>query len=121
MKYHEAVNGPDGKLWKEEVAKKHKRMVDRGVFKLVKISEVPNGVKLIDTTWAVKKKSSGTLQERVNVREFKQIDGQHYDGTSISAPVKNTMTIRIALTIMLMQSGIAHIVDVKRAFFYREF
>ncbi len=80
-----------------------------------------DGVKLIDTTWAVKKKSSGTLQERVNVREFKQIDGQHYDGTSISAPVKNTMTIRIALTIMLMQSGIAHILDVKGAFLYGEF
>jgi hypothetical protein len=61
MKYHEAINGPDGKLWKEEVAKEHKRMVDSGVFELVKISEVPNGVKLIDMTWATKKKISGTL------------------------------------------------------------
>jgi hypothetical protein len=23
MKYHEAINGPDGKLWKAEVAKEH--------------------------------------------------------------------------------------------------
>jgi hypothetical protein len=69
----------------------------------------------------MKKKSSGTLRRRVNVRGFKQIDRQHYNGTSISAPVTNAMTIRIALTIMLMQGGIAHVVDVKGAFFYGEF
>ncbi len=57
----------------------------------------------------------------MNVRGFKQIDGQHCDGTSISAPVTNAMSIRIALMIMLMQSGIAHVVDVKGAFFYGEF
>ncbi len=99
------------------MAKEHKIMVNSQVLKPVKISEVPNGVKLIDTTWAMKKKSSGTLQGRVHVRGFKQIDGQHYNGTSIGAPVTNAMTIRIALTIMLMQSGIAHIMDVKGAFF----
>jgi hypothetical protein len=43
MKYHEAINGPDGRPWKEDV-------------------------KLIDMTWAMKKKSSGTFQGRVNVR-----------------------------------------------------
>jgi hypothetical protein len=69
MKYH-------GELW-EEVAKEHKRMFDSGVFEPVKMSKVPKGVKLIDTTWAMKKKSSGTLRGRVNVRGFKQIDGQH--------------------------------------------
>jgi hypothetical protein len=87
VKYHEAFDGPDVELWKEEVAKEHKRMINSGVFEPVKMSEVPKGVKLIDTTWAMKKKSSGTLCGRVNVRGFKQIDGQHYDGTSISAPV----------------------------------
>ncbi len=71
MKYYEAINGPDDGLWREEVAKKNKRMVDSGVFEPVKISEVPNGVKLIDTTRAIKKKSSGTLQGRVNVRGFR--------------------------------------------------
>jgi hypothetical protein len=67
------------------------------------------------------KKSSGTHRGRVNVWGFEQIDGQHYDGTCISAPVMDAMTIRIALSIMLMQGGIAHVVDVKRAFLYGEF
>ncbi len=61
MKYHEAINGPDGELWKEEVKNEHKRMIDSRVFKPVNLSKVPDGVKLIDTTWAMKKKSSGTL------------------------------------------------------------
>ncbi len=46
-------------------------MIDSGVFKPVNLSKVPDGVKLIDTTWAMKKKSSGTLQGRVNVHGFK--------------------------------------------------
>ena len=96
-------------------------MVDSKVFKLMKISKVPNGVKLIDTTWAMKKNSSGTLCGKVNVRESKQIDGQHYNRTSISALVMNAMTIRIVLMIILMQSGITHVVDVKEAFLCGDF
>jgi hypothetical protein len=104
-------------------------MIDSGVFEPVKTSEVPKGVKLIDTTWAMKKKdttwamkkkSSGTLCGRVNIRGLKQINGQHYDGTSISAPVTNAMTSRIALTMMLIQGGVAHVMDIKGAFLYAE-
>jgi hypothetical protein len=43
----------------------------------MKLSKVPKGVKFIDTTWAIQKKSSGNLRRRVYVRGFKQIDGQH--------------------------------------------
>jgi hypothetical protein len=121
MKYHEAISGPNGELWKEEVVQEHKRMINSGVFEPVKMSKVPKGVKLIDPTWAMKKKSSGTLRGRVNARGLKQINRQHYNGTSISAPVTNAMTIRIVLTIMLMQGGIAHVIDVKGAFLYGEF
>jgi hypothetical protein len=55
MKYNEAINGPDSELWKAEVRKEHKRIVDSGVFKKVKRSELPSEVKIIDTTWAMKK------------------------------------------------------------------
>jgi hypothetical protein len=121
MKYHEAINGPNGKVWKEEVRKEHQRMINNGVFEPVKISKLPKRVKLIDTTWAMKKKSLGTLRGRVNVRGFCQIEREHYDGTSISAPVANAMTIKTSLTLMLMQGGIAHVMDVKTAFLYGKF
>ncbi len=117
MKYHEAINGPSSKLWKAKVVKEHQRMVDSGVFEPVKNSKVPEGVKLSDTAWALKKKSKGLL---VKVREFKQIDGQHYNRTSISAPVTNAMTIRIALSIMIIQGSIAHVVVIKGAFLHGE-
>jgi hypothetical protein len=76
---------------------------------------------MIDSVWAMKKKSSGTLCSRLNVRGFKQIKGQHYNGTTISSPVPNSATIRIVLALMVMASMIAHIVDVKGAFFHGEF
>ncbi len=64
-------------------------MVHNKVFEPVSLSELSKNKKVIDTTWAMKKKSNKTLRGRVNVQSFKQIDGQHYDGTSISAPVTN--------------------------------
>ncbi len=38
MKYHEAINGPDGKKWKAKVNTEHGRMVKSGVFEKVKLS-----------------------------------------------------------------------------------
>jgi hypothetical protein len=57
----------------------------------------------------------------MNAREFKQDEGQHYDGTTISSPVTNSATIRIVLTLMIMAEMLAHVVDVKGAFLHGEF
>ncbi len=72
MKYHEPINGPDGKKWKAKVKTEHGRMVKSGVFEKVKFSVLPSEVKFIDTTWAMKMKSNRTLCGRINVRGFKQ-------------------------------------------------
>jgi hypothetical protein len=42
-------------------------MVKSGVFEKVKLSKLPSDAKVIDTTWAMKKKSNGTLCGRINV------------------------------------------------------
>jgi hypothetical protein len=96
-------------------------MISYGMFEPVKISNLPKGTKLIDTTWAMRKKSSGTLRGRVNVQGFCHFEGKHYNGISISAQVTNAMTIKMTLTLMLMQGGIAHVMDVTGAFLYGEF
>jgi hypothetical protein len=57
----------------------------------------------------------------MNARGFKQVEGQHYSGTTISSPVTNSATIRIVLTLMIMASMLAHVVDVKGAFLHGEF
>ncbi len=74
MKYHEAINGLDGDAWKAEEKKEHCRMVHNKVFEPVSLSDLSKNKKVIDTMWAIKKKSSGTLRVRVNVQGFKQID-----------------------------------------------
>ncbi len=58
MNYHEASNGPDGKKWKAKVKTEHGRMVKSGVFEKVKLSKLPSDVKIIDTTWAIKRKAT---------------------------------------------------------------
>ncbi len=83
--------------------------------------DLPPETKIIDSVWAMKKKSNGTLCGRLNARGFKQIEGQHYNGMTISSPVTNSATIRIVLVLMVMASMIAHIVDVKGAFLHGEF
>ncbi len=57
----------------------------------------------------------------MNARGFKQVKGHHYDGTKISTPATNSATITIVLTLMIMASMLAHVVDVKGAFLHGEF
>jgi hypothetical protein len=63
MKYHEAINIPDSEFWKAKVRKEHQRMVDSGIFEKVKRSELPSQVKIIDTTWAMKKRAAAHFVE----------------------------------------------------------
>jgi len=83
--------------------------------------DLPVGTKIIDSVWAMKKKSNGTLCGQMNASGFKQVKGHHYNGTTISSPVTNSATIRIVLMLMIMASMLAHVVDVKGAFLHGEF
>jgi hypothetical protein len=121
MTCNEAINGPDGEHWKVEVENEYQRMVNCKVFKPVLKSDLPPGTKIIDSVWVMKKKSNDTLRGRINARGFKQVEGQHYDGTTISSPVTNSATIRTVLVSMVMADMIAHVVDVNGAFLHGEF
>jgi hypothetical protein len=96
-------------------------MVNCKGFMSVLKSNLSPGTKIIDSVWVTKKKSNGTLPGRMNARGFKQVKGQHYNGTTISSPVTNSTTIRIVLVLMVIADMIAHVVDVKRAFLHGEF
>ncbi len=121
MKYDEAINGPDGEAWKVEIEKEHKRMVKNGVFEVVSREDLPKDVKPIYGTWACKKKSNGKLRGRLNARGFRQVDGLHYDGSSIHSPVTNAATIRTVLVLMLLAMWLAHLTDVNGAFLLGRF
>ena len=96
-------------------------MVANKAFGVVLHKDLPAGRKIIGSVWAMNKKSNGMLHGQMNARGFKQVKGQHYDGTTISSPVTNSATIRIVLTLMIMASMLAHVVDVKGAFLHGEF
>ena len=121
MTYAQAMKSADAEAWKKEIANEHNRMVASNVFTAVKMKDLPPNTKLIDSTWACKKKSNGTLRGRINARGFKQVEGAHYDGSSIHAPVTNSTTIRVVLTMMIMAGYTATVVDVKGAFLHGEF
>jgi len=71
MNYKEAINGPDGVRWQAEVENKHQRMVANKVFEVVLRNDLQAGTKIINSVWAMKKKSNGTLRGRMNARGFR--------------------------------------------------
>jgi hypothetical protein len=85
---------------------------------VVKKKNVPRGVKILTSTWAMKKKTNGVRRARLNGRCYEQVDGIHYDSSSIHAPVTNDVTVRIVLTIALMAGWLGQLIDVDGAFLY---
>ena len=116
IKYDEAVASNDKDEWQEAIKQEHQRMVDKKVWQPVHRFDVPDDAKIMSSTWAMKKKSNGTYRARLNARGYEQIDGEHYDGTSIHAPVTNDTTVRIVMVLGIMASWASQIVDVQGAF-----
>jgi hypothetical protein len=116
MKYKEAMAGPDASKWETAVEEEHDQMLKHKVWEPVPIKDLPDGSKVLTSTWAMKKKANGTYRARMNARGFEQIDGIHYDETEKAAPVANEITIRIVMTLMVMAGWWAELVDVQGAF-----
>ena len=121
MTIEEALSGPDATGWQKEIENEHNRMIKMEVFEEVEIEDLPRGSKPINSTWAMKKKSSGVLRGRVVARGFKQRAGLHYDPATISLPVTCNVTIRIVFVMMLLAGWTARVVDVKGAFLHGGF
>ena len=51
-------------------------MLKSNVFEAVDKESIPPETKVIDSTWTCKLKSNVTKCSRLNVRGFKQVDGQ---------------------------------------------
>ena len=115
MKYEEAMK-KDAEGWGKAVDEEHGRMITNRVWRPVKRDEVPKGAKVLTSTWACKLKANGTKRARINGRGYEQVDGVHYDGSSIHAPVTNDASVRIVMILALMAGWIGWISDVKGAF-----
>ena len=102
MKYHEAMATADKDKWTEAVKEEYDRMTKFKVFQAVPKSEVPDDAKVLTSTWAMKKKANKTFRVRLTALGYEQVDGEHYDKDTPSAPVVNEATIRIVFILMIM-------------------
>jgi hypothetical protein len=89
MKYRQAMMTKDKKRWEKAVEEEYERMSSHNVWQAVLRKDVPAAYKIITSTWAMKKKANRTFRARLNARGFEQKPGEHYDESSISAPVTN--------------------------------
>jgi len=121
MKYDEAMASADAEKWKVSVKKEFGRMEDHEVFEVTPRDSLPQGTKVLTSTWAMKRKANGDLRARVNARGYEQVDGVHYDEDAKFAPVANEATIHIVLIMVVMAAWCAEIIDVNGAFLYGTF
>ena len=116
MKHKKAMATEDRPKWEVAVEEEHQRMVDAVAWKAIMIKDLPRGAKIVTSTWAMKKKSSGVFRARINARGFEQVDGLHCKEDDEAGPVVNDATFHILLILMLMAEWSAHVLDVKGAF-----
>ena len=120
LNYDEAMAGQDKVHWQTAMDEEQERFVKHKAVLAMPRSQVPKGAKIMDSAWACKKKSNGVFRARLNLRGFKQVDGEHFDSHSVSSPVANIITIHLVLALMAIVSWFAVLVDVRGAFLLGE-
>ena len=120
LTYKQAMKSEDREEWKKEVKKEKERFDKNNVLTAKKRSEIPKGTKIMTSTWAMKKKSNGKYRGRLNLRGFQQRDGEHFVSSSISSPVTNETSVRIAFVMLALCPGWIAVVEDVEGHFYKE-
>jgi hypothetical protein len=98
------------------IDKELERVIENKVWIPRKLQDLPVNVKLLTTTWTMKKKANEQYKARITAQRFLQEDGIHYFSHSTSAPVANELTIKIVLSLLTLANWKAQVIDVKGAF-----
>jgi hypothetical protein len=94
LNYKQAMKSDDTSEWKKEIKAEFERFEKYKVFKPVLRSDLPDGEKVLTTTWAFKHKANGAQRGRLNARGYEQLEGEHYMADSVSSPVTNPANAR---------------------------
>ena len=89
--------------WLEGVDKEFKDFEKRGVWRVIKKKDMPEGRRLIGNKWVFKVKRNGTYRSRLVALGYTQIPGVDY--TDNFSAVVHEITMRITL-IMWMEKGL---------------
>jgi hypothetical protein len=68
MKYKQVMKTKDKDMWTEAVLEEHERMVKHQVWRTELKEDVTKGEKVLTSTWAMNKNSSGRYRARLNAR-----------------------------------------------------
>ena len=120
--FQEAWHHPDEfqrNKWREAIRKEFRDMIKRGVWRVMKRRDMPNGRKTIKCKWVFKVKRNGIFRARLVACGYSQIPGVDY--TEHFSPVINDITWRIMLVAMIMWKLDAWLIDVETAFLHGEF
>jgi hypothetical protein len=102
LNYKQAMKSEDVSEWKKEIEAEFEPFKKYNVFKPVPRSNLPDGEKVLTTTWAFKHKANGSRRGRLNARGYEQLEGEHFMADSVSSPVTNPATIRILILLLCM-------------------
>ena len=91
-------------------------MMEQSVWTPIKQREVAKVAKILDLTWAMKMKSNGKMQGRLNARGVHKVLGEHIGASSMTVAMTHYATIQVILTMTLMADWMIHIMDVKVVF-----
>jgi hypothetical protein len=100
LNYEQAMGGSNKGKWLESMDEEKGHFDKHKVVEAVQRNQVPDGTRIMTSTWACKKKSNGTYCAHLNLCGFLQVEGEHYDAHSISSPVVTIITIHIVLTML---------------------
>ena len=108
----------DRMKWRGAITKEFKDMREKGVWKKVKLSDIPKDRRLIGCRWVHKVKRNGVSRARLVALGYSQVPGLDY--TDNFAPVIQDVTFRLICLMMLMHGWLAEIVDIETTFLYGE-
>ena len=117
--FREAYDHPDEKLrkkWRDGIKKEFKDMINRGVWRNIKRSEVPKNRRCIKSRWVFDVKRNGIFRPRLVACGYSQVPG--VDFTESYAPVINDITWRILIVAKIIWKLAAMIIDVETAFLH---
>eukprot|EP00957_Ditylum_brightwellii_P041423 3136855-Ditylum_brightwellii.AAC.2 len=115
MKYDEAM-AMDKAGWERAVEEEHQWMVTNKVWHPIKLSKLPKGTEILTTTWTCKLKLNDRKRAHLNARAYEQVDGIHYDESSINAPMTNDTSVWAIMVLALMAGWIGLMNDAQGTF-----
>ena len=102
--------------WRKAIKKEFHDMIQRGVWRFRKRSEIPSDRRCVKCKWVFKIKRNGVFRARLVACGYTQIPG--VDFTDAFSPVIHDTTWRILLIVKLLWGLDACLIDVKSVFLH---